>query len=148
MAKGMHQIDVHESRANVWEFIRDMNAWAPLVPGYKGHTILSDVHSTWTFTIHYGVMRKKLHVKVLITEWKEPTKVKFTLNGINQHFNGEGFFHSQEINACTTRITGSLEIEATSSIGKLLQSTFDRMVIELTKELTEAVGRAIEKKKS
>lgn len=144
---GIHHVNVHASRSHVWEFIRDMNAWAPLVPGYKEHTIVSDVQSTWKFTLHVGVVRKKVHVKVLVTEWKEPSLVKFILRGIDQKFTGEGFFKANEVNSSITAMTGSLTIESTSSLAKILESTFDKMVQELTKELTEAVGEAIERSK-
>lgn len=59
MGNGIHQVKVHASRSDVWTFIRDMNAWAPLVPGYKEHTINSDNQSTWRFTVHYGMVTKK-----------------------------------------------------------------------------------------
>jgi carbon monoxide dehydrogenase subunit G len=145
MVRGIYHVNVHASQSHVWEFIRDMNAWAPLVPGYKEHTILSDVQSTWKFTIHYGVVNKKVHVKVLVTEWKEPTQVKFILRGINQKFTGEGFFKAEKVNTFITAMTGCLKIESTSSLAKILESTFDKMVHELTRELTDAVGEAIER---
>ncbi len=147
MGIGIHHVNVHASRLHVWEFIRDMNAWAPLVPGYKEHTIVSDVQSTWKFTLRFGVLSKKVHVKVLVTEWKEPSEVMFILRGINQKFTGEGFFKANEVNSSITAMTGCLTIESTSSLAKILESTFDKMVHELTKELTEAVGEAIEKGK-
>jgi len=147
MGSGIHQVNVHASRSHVWEFIRDMNAWAPLVPGYKEHTIVSDVQSTWKFTLRVGVMSKKVHVKVLVIEWKEPSEVKFILTGINQKFTGKGFFKADEINSSITAMTGCLKIESTSSLAKILESTFDKMVQELTKELTEAVGQTIERGK-
>ena len=144
MGKGIHHVNVHASRPRVWRFIRDINAWAPLVPGYREHIILSDSQSTWTFVIQYGMVTKKIHVQVLITEWIFPSEVKFTLIGINQRFTGTGFFKADEISPVETRMTGCLMIESKSKLAKLLQTTFDKMVVELTKELTIAVGEAIE----
>ncbi|MFC7783873.1 SRPBCC family protein [Rossellomorea sp. GCM10028870] len=145
MVRGIHHVNVHASQSHVWEFIRDMNAWAPLVHGYKEHSIVSDVQSTWKFTIHYGVVSKKVQVKVLITDWKEPSHVKFILRGINQKFTGVGFFKAEKVNSSNTAMTGCLKIESSSSLAKILESTFDKMVQELTRELTEAVGEAIER---
>ncbi|MGE6752598.1 SRPBCC domain-containing protein [Rossellomorea sp. NPDC071047] len=147
MGIGIHHVNVLASRSHVWEFIRDMNAWAPLVPGYKEHTIVSDVQSTWKFILQVGVVRKKVHVKVLVTEWKVPSEVKFNLRGVNQKFTGEGFFRADKVNSSITAMTGCLTVESTSSLAKILESAFDKMVHELTKELTEAVGQAIERGK-
>ncbi|MGG4168182.1 SRPBCC family protein [Rossellomorea vietnamensis] len=147
MGNGIHHVNVHASRSDVWTFIRDINAWAPLVPGYKEHTIYSDNQSTWKFTVHYGVVTKKIHVNVRITDWKEPSEVKFTLQGINQRFTGAGYFKADEVNTAITRMTGSLSIESTSPVAKVLQNAFDKMVAELTRELTIAMGEVIERNK-
>ncbi|MCA1058655.1 SRPBCC family protein [Rossellomorea aquimaris] len=148
MGTGIHQVHVCASRSDVWSFIRDLNAWAPLVPGYKEHSIISDTQSTWKFTVHYGMLTKKIHVQVLITEWTAPSEVKFTLDGINQRFTGKGYFNAVEVNPVVTEMTGSLTIQSTSPMAKLLQSTFDKMVVDLTRELTIAVGEAIERESS
>ncbi|PFA62160.1 carbon monoxide dehydrogenase [Bacillus sp. AFS015802] len=145
MGNGIYQMNVCGSRSDVWTFIRNMDAWAPLVPGYKEHVMHSDRQSTWEFHVHYGMVKKKIHVKVLITDWNEPSEVRFTLNGINQRFTGAGFFKAEELDGALTRMTGSLSIESTSPLAKLLQTTFDNMIAELTKELTMAVGKAIER---
>ncbi|OXS62028.1 CoxG family protein [Rossellomorea vietnamensis] len=148
MGNGIHQVKVHASRSDVWTFIRDMNTWAPLVPGYKEHTIYSNNQSTWKFTVHYGMVTKKIHVNVRITDWKEPSVVKFTLKGINQRFTGSGFFKADEVDTFVTSMTGSLSIVSTSPVAKMLQHAFDKMVAELTRELTVAVGEAIERSKT
>ncbi|BCB03845.1 CoxG family protein [Bacillus sp. KH172YL63] len=148
MSKGMHQVEVRATRSEVWEFIRDMNQWAPLVPGYKSHHIHSENLSSWTFTVQYGVVKKKLSVKVLITEWKEPSQVTFVITGINHKLTGKGSFRAVEKNNRITSMTGYLEIEAMSPVGKLLQASFDTMVHDLTRDLTAAVGKAIEKGKA
>ncbi|MBN8193141.1 SRPBCC family protein [Bacillus sp. NTK074B] len=148
MGKGIHQVDVHASQSSVWAFIRDLNAWATLVPGYREHTILSDRESHWKFVLHYGVVTKKMHVQVWITEWIVPSEVKFTLTGINQRFTGTGYFKADETSPLVIRMTGCLMIESTSPLAKLLQTTFDHKIIDLTKELTTAVGEAIERKES
>ena len=148
MGKGIHHVNVHASQSSVWTFIRDLNTWAPLVPGYREHTILSDRESHWKFVAHYGVVTKKIHVQVLITEWIVPSEVKFTLTGINQRFTGTGYFKADEINPLVIRMTGCLMIESTSPLAKLLQTTFDHMIVDLTRELTSAVAVAIERKES
>jgi carbon monoxide dehydrogenase subunit G len=145
MGSGIHHVNVHSPRSDVWTFIRDMNAWAPLVPGYKEHIIFSDSQSSWKFAVHYGMVTKKIHVNVQIAAWNEPSEVTFTLNGINHRFKGAGFFKAEEVSKAVTRMTGSLTIESTNPLAKLLETTFDKMVIELTKELTIAVGEAIER---
>ncbi|MCA1062841.1 SRPBCC family protein [Rossellomorea sp. AcN35-11] len=142
---GIHQISVHTPQSRVWEFVSDLNAWAHLVPGYIEHTILSVSHSVWKFNAHYGVVKKKVHVQVEITEWMEPVQVKFKLKGVNQTLTGEGYFKAEKISNTTTDMTGYLKIQSTSVLAGFLESLFDKMIHNLTKELTEAVADAIQR---
>ena len=36
------------SRALVWDFVKDMNNWAPMLTGYQKHEILDEKDSIWT----------------------------------------------------------------------------------------------------
>ena len=39
-------IDV--ARATVWEFVKDINNWAPFARGYQEHEVLNENESVWT----------------------------------------------------------------------------------------------------
>src|SRR5690625_8025213 len=41
MPSGLHQLELDIPINHAWGFVKDMNNWAPLVPGYTGHTQLS-----------------------------------------------------------------------------------------------------------
>ena len=76
----------------VWDFVQDMDRWAPFVMGYQRHEKQSDTESTWTLKGDLGVMSRTLTFQVLITEWNGPSRVSFTLRGLNEPMTGEGAF--------------------------------------------------------
>jgi carbon monoxide dehydrogenase subunit G len=76
----------------VWEFVQEMDHWAPFVMGYQSHEKQSDTESTWTLKGDLGVMSRTLTFAVLITEWNGPSQVRFTLRGLNEPMTGEGAF--------------------------------------------------------
>lgn len=76
----------------VWDFVQDMDRWAPFVMGYQRHEKQSDTESTWTLKGDLGVMSRTLTFQVLITEWNGPSRVSFTLRGLNEPMTGEGSF--------------------------------------------------------
>lgn len=43
----------------IWDFIRDENNWAPLVPGYIQHQKLNDQQISWEFKSDLGIMKKR-----------------------------------------------------------------------------------------
>ncbi|KAB2336029.1 SRPBCC family protein [Cytobacillus depressus] len=140
-----HEVEVHVPIHNVWEFVSHINNWAPLVPGYIDHQLLSDTESTWSFTTDFGFMKKKIELKVDITSWEEPNKVTFNLVGLNEKFTGHGYFLAEERGNEKVLMTGCLDITAGGMMAKIANSILTTSLPEITAELTEAVADKIEK---
>lgn len=77
---------------SIWGFVQDMDNWARFVMGYQSHEKRSDTESRWTLKGDLGVMSRTLTFDVLITEWRGPSQVRFTLRGISEAMSGEGAF--------------------------------------------------------
>lgn len=139
-----HQVKVNVPIHSIWEFVSNMDNWAPLVPGYIDHNILSEKESTWSFKSDIGIIKKKIDLKVDITTWKEPTKVTFNLTGLNEKFTGHGYFLAEAQNNANNLITGYLNIKAEGMMAKVANSILNTNLPEITAELTEAVASKME----
>jgi carbon monoxide dehydrogenase subunit G len=144
MPSKKHSIIVHANSRKVWDFVRSMNNWAPLVPGYINHHIINEKVSTWEFKIDMGLFKKKIELEVTILEWKEPSKVTFSLVGINEHFEGNGYFTVEVKDANYTKMTGYLEINSTGTFPTITNNLMQPKLEEIAEELTVAVSKAIE----
>jgi carbon monoxide dehydrogenase subunit G len=143
MPSGVHSIDLELPTAPIWEFVKVMDHWAPLVPGYISHEILSDRESTWSFKGDIGIMKKTVKLKVDITEWIEPTKVTFNLTGLSENFSGNGYFEAEPLEETRNRMTGCLNVTAKGAMGPMINVILKDFVPNLTKELTEAIANKI-----
>lgn len=139
-----HQIEVNVPIRTVWNFVSHINNWAPLVPGYIEHKIISDRESTWCFKSDIGFMKKKIELNVDITSWEEPSKVTFNLRGLNEKFSGHGYFLAEERGKSKVLMTGCLDIKAEGMMAKVANSMLTTSLPETTAELTEAVAAKIE----
>ena len=74
----------------IWDFVQDMNNWAPFMTGYQSHEIKSDTQSIWTLKGDVGVLSRTVKLDVNITDWSGPNKVEFTLKGLNEDVTGGG----------------------------------------------------------
>jgi carbon monoxide dehydrogenase subunit G len=74
----------------VWEFVRDMNNWAPMLTGYQKHVIENETDSVWTLKGDVGVLSRMVQLKFHVTEWRGPERVSFTLTGLNEPVEGGG----------------------------------------------------------
>ncbi len=148
MANHLHKVEVDHPIKSIWNFVSVMDYWAPLVPGYIDHEIVSDKESTWKFKTDLGVIKRKIHLRVDITSWIEPTKVEFNLTGINEKIVGKGYFEAQSIAPNKTVMTGFLDITPEGKLAKIINSKLEKSLVEITQELTEAIVSKIEEKEN
>ncbi|WP_064093297.1 CoxG family protein [Rossellomorea aquimaris] len=146
MGEAFHTISVHAPQEEVWNFVCDMSSWAPQVPGYISHSVINTSISIWVFTIPVGFVRKKVHIQVEIIDWREPSGIEFVLEEINAKFSGKGFFQTERLDSDQTKIIGYLQIDPKGSRRTLYEPFLVKVLPQLTKELTENVGTAIQNK--
>jgi len=144
MPNGIHTIELPVAIDKIWNFVSDMNKWAPLVPGYIEHEILSDRQSTWAFKGDLGFMKKTVKLKIDIKEWIEPTKVTFDLTGLSDNFGGNGYFEAETVDDNTTKMTGYLDITAKGAMGPMVNTILKTFVPKTAQELSEAIANRIE----
>ncbi|MGJ9459772.1 CoxG family protein [Oceanobacillus sp. CF4.6] len=145
MPGGSHSVQVDCPIETVWTFVRDINNWAPLVPGYIEHQIINDKQSTWKFVSDIGIIKRTLHMEVDIINWQEPTKVTFNLKGINEKFTGSGYFEAERITESRTKITGYLDIKASGLRGRAINPALKSVIPKTATQLTAAVSNDIQK---
>lgn len=148
MPSGTHTIELNVPIESIWNFVRDMNNWAPLVPGYIDHKILNDKQSTWKFKADLGVVHRKVSLKIDITKWQKPTTVTFDLTGLNEKFSGNGYFEAEAIDATKTKMTGNLDITAKGMKGSVINPALKSYVPKIAQELTEAIASEIVERKT
>lgn len=81
---------VQRPLSEVWEFVQEMDNWAPMMRGYVSHEKHSDEQSTWKLTGDLGPFSKTIEVSVKVTEWVEADRVAFELTGITEQVQGTG----------------------------------------------------------
>ncbi len=79
----------------IWDFVKEMDNWAPFLTGYQAHEKQSETDSLWTLKGDVGVLARIVKFKVHITEWNGPERVSFDLEGVNEPLKGQGVFIMQ-----------------------------------------------------
>lgn len=143
MPSGTHEVVIDLPIEKVWNFVKDMDKWAPLVPGYMEHVIISDEQSTWTFKGDLGMVQKIIKLQIDIKEWIEPTTVKFDLTGLNENFAGDGYFLAEVITGNQTKMIGYLDITAKGMMGPMINGILKSFVPKTTVEFTDKIAEEI-----
>ena len=144
MPEGEHLVEVHASPEAVWDFVKDMDNWAPLVPGYVSHTQINERASRWTLKGDVGILTKKVEFKVTITEWVAPSKIAFTLKGIDENASGKGHFIAEPKSVNATWVTGYLVLEQGGMLGPMVNSLLKKVMPKTTREFVNKLAARIE----
>jgi carbon monoxide dehydrogenase subunit G len=132
-------------RGTVWDFVKDINNWAPLAKGYQSHEIVSDTESIWTVKGDIGPISRTTKFEVHITEWIDGDKVGFTLKGLNESITGEGAITLADTNGGSgTEIRGDALLEFGGSIGPIINHLFVPWAKEGADELVTKIALALE----
>jgi carbon monoxide dehydrogenase subunit G len=76
----------------IWSYVREMDNWAPFLRGYQSHEKQSDTDSVWVLKGDVGMMTRTVKFHVHVDEWGEPSRVRFSLKGMNEPMQGGGEF--------------------------------------------------------
>jgi carbon monoxide dehydrogenase subunit G len=115
-------------RETVWDFVKDMNNWAPFLTGYQRHEILSETDSIWTLKGDVGVLARMVRLKAHVTDWSGPDRVAFTLTGLNEPVEGGGELVMRESSAATAPAATAV---VKLSIGRRIMDAIARFLYRL-----------------
>ncbi len=125
MPKVDYTATIEVRRDIVWQFVKDINNWAPLAKGYQEHEIVNDRESLWTVRGDIGPISRVTKFHVQITEWLEGEGVGFALKGLNESISGEGAIRLAETNGgATTEVRGEALLEFGGSLGPVINHLF------------------------
>jgi len=125
MPKVDYTATIERPRAVVWEFVKDMNNWAPLAKGYQEHEVVNDRESLWTIKGDIGPISRVTKFHVTITEWLEGEGVGFALKGLNESITGEGAIRLNEAaGGASTEVRGEALLEFGGSLGPVINHMF------------------------
>lgn len=138
----------------VWDFVKEMNNWAPFLQGYQSHEMVDESTSIWTLKGKLAMFSRVTKLQVQITEWAEGEKVAFSLKGMNEPLSGGGIF---TLEPPATEDTGdgdstTLHVEFTidmgGSMGTVMKPILEPWVGGVVDELLDKIIGAVDDPKT
>lgn len=142
MAIASHSVVISAPVENVWEYVSQVENWATMVPAYKEHEQIDEKKSVWVFEGNFKGIKKTVKMELNITEFDEPSIIRFELKGLTDNFTGSGRFTAEET-AGETTMTGTIEVNAGGLTGAMLTPVIKMVLPKVTTRLTEKMARQI-----
>ncbi len=92
MAEVLYSTTARLPIETIWEFVQEMDNWATFVAGYQSHEKQSERDSLWILKGDVGVLARVVRFAVHVDEWSGPSRVTFSLTGVNEPMQGSGTF--------------------------------------------------------
>ncbi|MGX1264230.1 carbon monoxide dehydrogenase subunit G [Rossellomorea marisflavi] len=143
MVKSSCSLLVHAPIEVVWDFISDVEEWAPLVSGYLSHRRFARDHVEWKMKIPYGIMKKTVTAELRVKEWIPPEKIRFTLEDVKGSFGGCGEFTSKA-DGNRTIMNGWLSVNPKGSRKWVPDRIFEGIMEEMIVSLSHAIKIKLE----
>lgn len=132
-------------RADVWEFVRDMNNWAPFTKGYQAHEITNERESIWTVKGELGPITRTTKFHVVITEWIDGERVGFTVTGLNEPISGAGAIELKDTpDNAGTEIIGHVTLTFGGSLGPIVNQFLGPFIKIGADELVTKIALALQ----
>ena len=128
----------------VWQYLDKMANWAPYLKGYQKHEEIDDKESIWTLKGDMGVLARVVQIKITITEWVEPEKVGFKIDGITERVTGNGIFIATSESAETTSLFFEFTINAGGLIGPVANVLMKPMLKPVATDMGDSIKKDIE----
>lgn len=142
MAIASHTVSLEASVQDVWTYVSKIENWATMVPAYKEHEQIDEQKSIWTFEGNFKGLKKTVQMELNITEFQEPSIIRFEIEGLTDKFTGSGKFTAEET-AGQTEMTGTIEVNAGGLSGAVLSPVIKMVLPKVTTRLTEKIARQI-----
>ena len=139
MPNATHTVNLPLSNQVTWDFLKDYNNWAPLMPGYIAHEVQNESQFTWIYLADLGFTKKTIKLQVDMKEFTELSEVKFDLKGLSDNFEGSGYFKISENSSDSVQVTGSLDLSAGGFMGIMINSVLETFVPQATKDLINSI---------
>lgn len=144
MALASHSVIIPASVENVWEYVSQIENWAIMVPAYKEHEQIDEQKSVWTFEGNFKGFKKTVKMELNVTEFHEPSTIRFELKGLTDNFTGSGKFTAEETAGQTT-MTGTIEVNTGGLTGAVLTPVIKMVLPKVTTRLTEKIARQVKR---
>ena len=145
MAEVNYTATISVARAEVWQFVRDMNNWAPLAKGYQSHEVINDRESIWTVKGDIGPISRVTKFRIDITEWIEEEGVTFVMKGLNEPISGQGSIRLKDTESgAGTDIIANATIEVGGTLGPIVNHLIVPWIAAGADELVTKIALALQ----
>jgi carbon monoxide dehydrogenase subunit G len=127
-----------------WDYVKDMQRWAALMPGYRECTVIDANDSRWTLKVGVGGLVRTVKVLVHVDEWHEPARVNFSYMLEGDPVQGNGSYTALQKGADETEVALRVTVSGSGPLAPMWEAMSRPLLPKLAKAFAEKLKTEIE----
>jgi carbon monoxide dehydrogenase subunit G len=128
----------------VWDYVKDMQKWAALMPGYLECTVIDANDSRWTLKVGVGGLVRTVRVLVHVEEWHEPVRVDFSYRLEGDPVQGSGSYTASQKGVEETEVGLRVSVAGSGPLAPMWEAMSRPLLPQLAKSFAEKLKVEIE----
>lgn len=144
MIETQQAVVVHAPIDAVWDYARDMERWASIMPGYQECQIIDEDNSRWILKVGVGAMVRTVKVRVHVAEWAGPERVNFAFELEGDPVKGGGSYLAERRGPAETDVTLHVRVEGSGPMAPMWEAMGGPVLPKFAKAFAEQLRDRIE----
>jgi carbon monoxide dehydrogenase subunit G len=128
----------------LWHYVKDMQRWAALMPGYRECAVIDAHDSRWTLKVGVGGLVRTVKVLVHVDEWHEPMRVSFSYSLEGDPVQGSGSYIALQKGAAETEVVLRVSVAGSGPMAPMWEAMSRPLLPQLAKSFAERLKAEIE----
>lgn len=127
-----------------WNYARDMQRWAAIMPGYQECQIIDDDHSRWVLKVGVGAMVRTVKVLVHVERWAGPGEVDFAFKLEGDPVQGGGSYRATAAGPDATDVRLKVQVVGSGPMAPMWEAMGGPILPKFAKGFAEQLKAMIE----
>jgi carbon monoxide dehydrogenase subunit G len=137
-------VPVNVAIGAVWHYVKDMQKWASMMPGYRECTVIDATDSRWTLKVGVGGLVRTVNVLVHVEEWIEPERVNFSYKLEGDPVQGSGSYSASRKRDQETDVALRIRVVGSGPMAPMWEAMSRPLLPQLAKSFAEKLKVEIE----
>lgn len=144
MIETVQTVTVAAPLAACWDYARDVQRWAGIMPGYQSCDIADADNSLWTLKVGVGGLVRTVKVAVHVGRWAGPEAVDFAFRLQGDPVQGSGSYRARALDAGSCEITLAVEVHGSGPMAPMWEAMGGPVLPRFARGFAEELKARIE----
>jgi carbon monoxide dehydrogenase subunit G len=138
-------VAIDASIDSAWDYVKDIQRWANLMPGMRECTVVDADNSRWLLKVGVGGLVRTVKVLVHIDQWDGPERVHFSYQLEGDPVTGGGSYIAARTAAHATEVTLRVRVAGSGPMAPMWEAMCRPLLPQLAKAFAGKLKAEIEK---